>query len=116
MAFTEFEIAEHTAVIERVFWSKRRPSLSIRDRMREGQRLEGQSVELFFVRPLFSDPTRHTEESIAKLTFVRASGAWRIFWKRADGKWHRYPPVPQAPTLEAALRVVDQDANACFFG
>lgn len=116
MAFTEIEIAEHAAVIERVFWSKHRPPLHLRDQMREGQRIEGQSVELFFVRPLFSDPTRTVEESIAKLTFVRASGAWRIFWHRADGKWHRYPPMPEAPTLEAALRVVDEDANACFFG
>lgn len=91
MAFTEFEIAEHAAVIERVFWSRRRPPLHIRDRIREGQHIEGQSVELFFVRPVWDDPTRHTEESIAKLTFVLASGVWRIFWKRADLKWHRYP-------------------------
>lgn len=116
MAFTEFEIATHTAVIEQVFWSKRRPQLHIRDKMREGQRLEGQSVELFFVRPVWDDPTRHTEEPIAKLTYVRASGTWRIFWQRADLKWHRYQPRPEAATLKAALQVVDQDANACFFG
>lgn len=116
MAFTEFEIAEHTAVVERVFWSRRRPPLHIRDRIREGQRIAGHSIELFFVRPVWDDPTRHTEESIAKLTFVSTSGTWRIFWKRADGKWHRYPAVPETPTLEVALRVVDQDANACFFG
>lgn len=116
MAFTEFEIAEHTAVIERVFWSKRRPAERIRHLMREGQCIVDQSIELFFVRPLHFDPTRHTEEAIAKLTLVRTSGAWRIFWKRADGKWHRYEPVSEAPSLEAALRVVDEDANACFFG
>ncbi len=116
MAFTESEIAEHAAVVERVFWSKRRPPLRLRDKMREGQRIAGQSVELFFVRPVWNDPTRHTEGAIAKLTYVRARGVWRIFWMRADLKWHRYPPVPEAPTLEAALRIVDEDANACFFG
>jgi len=116
MAFSELEIAEHTTVLERVFWAKRRPPLHLRDKMREGQRIAGQSVELFFVRLRWDDPTSQIEESIAKLTFVRASGHWRIFWKRADGKWHRYPPVPEATTLTAALLVVHQDANACFFG
>lgn len=116
MAFTEIEIAEHTALIEQQFWAKRRPPLPIRELMREGQRIAGHSIELFFVRPVWDDPTRHTEESIAKITFVRSSGRWRIFWKRADGKWHGYPPHPEAATLAAALRVIDQDPKGCFFG
>jgi hypothetical protein len=116
MSFTEIEIAGHTALLETHFWSKRRPPLHIRDKMREGQRFDGQSIELFFVRPLHFDPTRTTEEAIAKLTFVRASGRWRIFWKRADLKWHRYGPHPEAASLAEALSVVDQDANGCFFG
>jgi hypothetical protein len=116
MAFTDFEIAGHAALLEKHFWSKRRPPLHIRDQMREGQRFDGQSIELFFVRPVWDDPTRHTEESIAKITFVRASGRWRIFWKRADGKWHRYAPHPEAASLAEALSTVDQDPNGCFFG
>lgn len=116
MAFTDAEIAGHAALIEKLFWSKRRLPLHIRDQIREGQRMEGQSIELFFVRSLFNDPSRTVEEPIAKLTFVRSSEVWRIFWKRADGNWHRYQPFPKAATLEAALRVIDQDANGCFLG
>ncbi|HOG94160.1 MAG TPA: DUF3024 domain-containing protein [Opitutaceae bacterium] len=116
MAFTEDEIATHTATLEREFWSKRRPPLHLREMMREGQRIEGQSIELFYVRPLYCDPTRHMEESIVKLTYVRTTRAWRIFWQRADLKWHRYAPHPEAPSLSEALRVIDADAYACFFG
>lgn len=116
MAFTEFEIAEHTAQLEKHFWSKRRPPLHIRDQIREGQRFAGQSIELFFVRPVWDDPTRHTEESIAKITFVRSSGTWRLFWMRADLKWHRYPLCPETGSLADALRIIHEDANACFFG
>ena len=116
MAFTNLEIAQHSALIEKLFWSKHRPPLRLRDRMREGQRIEGHSIELFYVRPLFSDRRRTIEESIAKVTFVRASGVWRIFWKRADLKWHRYPLCPETATLEAALRIIHEDASACFFG
>lgn len=68
------------------------------------------------MRPLHFDPTRHTEEAIAKLTYVRTSRAWRIFWKRADGKWHRYVPHPEAASLAEGLRVIHEDPNACFFG
>lgn len=116
MAFTELEIAEHTDLIEKLFWSRHRPPLSLREKIREGQRFTGQSIELFFVRPVFNDPTLHTEDKIAKLTYVRSSGRWRLFWQRADLKWHRYPPHPDARDLAAALRIIGEDANACFFG
>ena len=116
MAFTEFEIAQHMKVLEDCFWSRRRPPLHVRDQMRDGQRFTGQAVELFFVRPAFERPGQSFEESIAKVQFVRTQGVWRIFWKRADGKWHGYQPCPKASTLAAALRVINDDAHACFFG
>lgn len=116
MAFTDDEIATHTAVLEHEFWSRRRPGLEIRHLLREGQRIEGQSIELFYVRPRYNDPSQHVEEPIAKLTYVRVSDSWRIFWNRADLKWHRYEPQPEAASLAEALLIVDQDANSCFFG
>jgi len=116
MAFSPLEIAEHTLVIEKVFWSKRRPPLKFRDQIREGQRFSGQSIEFFFVRPVWDDPSRHAEEPIAKVTFVRTSGTWRLFWQRADLKWHGYKPRSEYATLAAAIRVIDEDAYCCFFG
>lgn len=116
MAFTEDEIATHAVTLEHEFWSRRRPKLSIHHLIREGQRFAGQSIELFYARPVFSDPSRQVEEPIAKLTYVRTSGTWRIFWQLADLKWHRYTPQPEAGSLAEALHIVDQDANCCFFG
>jgi hypothetical protein len=116
MAFTESEIAGHTIMLEKHFWAQHRPPLHLRDKIREGQRFTDQSIELFFVRPAFNRPGEDLEESIAKLTFVRRSNLWNLFWKRADGKWHRYPPVPEVDTLEEALEVIGEDENACFFG
>ena len=116
MAFTDLEIAEHTALIEQLLWSKHRPPLHLRDQMREGQRFTGHSIEFFYVRPLFNQPGKTVEESLAKVQFVRARRVWRLYWKRADGKWHGYHPFPEAPSLAEVLRVIDRDANACFFG
>jgi len=116
MAFTQDEQEWILDTLERCFWSKRRPPLRVRDRMWEGQRIEGHSLELFFVRPVFDQPDQTVEEAVAKLTLVRTWSVWKIFWKRADGKWHGYPPCPEADSLEEALQVVDADSHGCFFG
>jgi len=116
MAFTEEETDAHLQTIEKHFWSHCRPPEHLRDKIREGQRIAGQSIELFFNRPAFRDPNEWIEESIAKVTYVRTRDHWRIYWKRADLKWHRYPPKPQVKRLTAALRVIRDDENGCFFG
>lgn len=116
VAFTEIELAENLKVVEEVFWSRRRPPLQLRDQVREGQRISGQSIELFFVRPSFGRPGTFTEEPIAKVQFVRTSSLWRLFWKRANGEWYRYEPCREAPTLAYALQVINADTYSCFFG
>jgi hypothetical protein len=90
MAFSDVEIAEHLKVIEDVFWSRRRPPMHLRDKAREGQRFTDKTIELFIVRPVFNRPGEHTEESIARIQHMSRLRVWRIFWRRAEGNWHRY--------------------------
>lgn len=116
MAFTADEVASYSALVEECLWSKRRPPLHLRDKVREGQRIAGQEVELFLVRPFFQDPRRQVEESIAKARFVKSRNVWRVFWKRADGKWHRYDPTPEVDSLKEFLELVDEDQFCCFWG
>ncbi len=116
MAFTHTEIAEHTTLIEKLFWSRRRPPLHLRDKVLEGQRFTGHAIELFFMRPAFRRPDEQIEESIAKIQYVRTRQVWRLSWKRADGKWHGYQPCLEVESLSEALRIIDKDANHCFFG
>jgi hypothetical protein len=44
------------------------------------------------------------------------SGRWKVFWKRADLKWHGYEPTAAVPSIEQFLAVVDADPYGCFFG
>jgi len=53
---------------------------------------------------------------VAKATFVRTQAVWRVFWQRADLKWHRYEPEPEVPRLEDFVALVDRDQYGCFFG
>ena len=71
MPFTESEIAEHADLIEKLFWSRRRPPLHLREKIREGQRLDGLHIELFFARPSFFRPGEIIEEDIARIKTVK---------------------------------------------
>ena len=56
------------------------------------------------------------EEAIAKATYVRTRDLWKIFWMRADLKWHGYEPVPTVGSIDKFLAVVNEDRYGCFFG
>ena len=116
MAFTENETAKILRQLEDEFWTHRRPPLELRDKVREGQRIDGQSIELFLNRPAFRHPGEWIEEPIAKIRYVRSRDTWEIYWRRADLKWHIYEPCPKTESLSAALAEINEDQHACFFG
>ena len=95
---------------------RRRPPPHIRNELDLGYKIEGQSVQIFEVRPDWRDKTIHRETPVAKATFVRAKNHWRVYWMRRDLKWHGYEPNSEVRSLEEFLAVVDQDEHCCFFG
>ena len=115
MAFTELERkrCEHDLA---KFLERRRPPPEIRPKLDLGYKIEGQSVEVFEVRPDWQDSSKTMQSPVAKTTFVRAQNRWKIFWMRRDLKWHGYEPTPEVRSLEAFLHVVDRDEYCCFFG
>jgi hypothetical protein len=115
MAFNDLELKRIQDAVNR-FMSKRRPDPSIRDKVDFGYRIKGHSLELFEIRPNWRDKAIIHHEPFAKITFVRTTNRWRLLWMRADLKWHAYPPAPYVNSVEEALRIVDEDANCCFFG
>ena len=116
MAFSEFEtrrLHKHVGA----FVERRRPARHIRPQLDLAFRIVGQSVEIFEVRPRWQGaPGEAMEHPVAKATFVRSRDEWRVFWMRADLKWHAYPPAPRVRNIEDFLAHVDDDAHACFFG
>ena len=115
MAISEFEI-KRVEKIMNGYLSRVRPPVHIRDELDIGYRLENQSVDLFEIRPAFNDPGKKIEHAIAKATYVKRERIWEIYWMRADLKWHRYEPVPEADDLEEFLSVIEDDQHGCFYG
>jgi Protein of unknown function (DUF3024) len=79
-------------------------------------RITGQSVEIFEVRPNWRDKSKLLEHSIAKATYNKSKRIWKVFWQRADLKWHSYMPNPEVASIEDFLALVQKDEHGCFFG
>jgi len=115
MAFSEIETARYKKEVAEYIEGKR-PPVHVRKELDLGFRIEGQSVELFEVRPHWKEPTKIIEHPVAKATYVKRQKNWKVYWQRADLKWHEYEPVPSVASLEEFLGIVEEDKHACFWG
>jgi hypothetical protein len=115
MALNDLEKKRWERDIEK-FLALRRPPPHIRPELDIGYRIANQSVEIFEIRPHWQDRSTKLEHPVAKPTYVRSKGYWRVFWMRADLKWHGYEPNAEVRSLEDFLAVVDKDEYCCFFG
>jgi hypothetical protein len=98
------------------FMARRRPPPHIRDQLDLDCRIEAQSVEIFEIRPDWKDPSVRHESPVARATFVRTTGLWKVDWMHADLKWHSYEPKAAVNTLKEFLGAVDRNEHGCFFG
>ena len=74
-------------------------------------------MRFFEIRPAWRGPVDELHESaVAKATYLRTRGVWRVFWQRRDLKWHRYEPRPEVNSIDEFASLVAEDAHACFFG
>ncbi len=115
MAISEFEVKRCKKAMDK-FMAKRRPPAHIRDKFDLGYRIEDQSVEIFEIRPRWDKPSEKMESPVAKATYIKTRKLWKVYWQRADLKWHAYTPSPTVGELEEFLEIVDEDQYGCFFG
>ncbi len=52
----------------------------------------------------------------AKLSYIKTTDTWKIYWMRADLKWHSYQTVPEVDSLEEGLEVIKEDQYGTFWG
>ena len=115
MTLNEFETKRCEKLVAK-FIEKRRPSPHVRADVDLTFRIDRQSVEIFEIRPNWRDRSKLQEHSIAKATYNKSKGNWKVFWRRADLKWHGYQPSAEVARIEDFLDVVEKDEHGCFFG
>jgi hypothetical protein len=92
------------------------PRVHLRAEVDLAFRIQGQSVEIFEIRPDWMDGTQKIEERVAKATYQESKRVWKVYWQRADLEWHVYQPMPEVTALEQFVAIVDADQYGCFFG
>ena len=115
MAFSEFEIKRVEKIV-RQYIEKHWPPEPLSGQVDLSYGLKGQSVEIFEIRALWNNPGNKIEEPIAKATYVKSRNLWKVYWQKADLKWHRYEPNPEVGSMEEFLKIVERDEYGCFFG
>ena len=115
MTISEFEIKRIEKLVGQ-FIEKRRPAPHIRAKLDISFRISGQSFEIYEMRPRWDDPAKKIEGAIAKATYVKSRKIWKLYWMRADMKWHRYEPFPTSDSSERILDAIGKDDHGCFWG
>jgi len=114
MAFSEIDLQRIKREVGGL--CKKRSPAHLRDKLRTEYKIEGNSIILCEVRPQWDDPKIFREHSFAKITFVKSKNIWKLYWQRADLKFHRYDPKESANQLSDLITEIDTDTHGCFFG
>jgi hypothetical protein len=114
MAFRENELAAVEKSLY-AFLQRKRPPEHIRSKVDIGFKISGQSIELIEIRPRWDKPSVYEQHSFARTTFIRTQNIWKLFWLRANMKWHPYTPR-LFTSLDDVLTAIEQDEYGCFFG
>lgn len=115
MALNILKTADVIETIEN-FLAKRRPLENIRHEIDLDYKIEKQSVIIFEIRPRWNNKKEKKESPVAKTTWVKTQQIWKIYWMRADLKWHSYQPSPEVKTISEFIQIVDEDKHGCFWG
>jgi len=114
MAFNEIELKRIDKLIGEYFRNRVPPEH--RNKLRYDIRIKGHSVFLFEYRPRWDNPDEWLALEVAKLRYFHSQNIWRLYWKRASGKWEFYEPKGEAKNLKTLVDAIKQDQFGCFFG
>ncbi len=98
------------------FIARTRPPEHIRPELDISYKIEGQSIYVLEIRPQWDNPKITREYPVAKTTFVKTKNHWKVFWMRADLKWHSYQPTPAVKSINEFIKLVEEDKHHCFWG
>ena len=102
--------------INKYIESIRPDNLEVRKEIDFGYSYDGKVILLYEIRPIWNNPEKIQHAEFAKIRYYKSRQEWNLYWMRASGKWERYEPFPKATHLDEIIKVIEEDAYACFYG
>ena len=93
-----------------------RPPPEIRGQLDIGYCYENNLLEIFEIRPQFTNEVKINHFPFAKVKFIQSKNIWKLYWKRANGKWELYKPLPEVINLREFFRIINEDEYGAFKG
>src|SRR5437764_14869071 len=116
MAIDALQTVEMIELLENFVARLRPAEEAVRKKLDFGYNIEDQTLIPFEIRPDWLRPEIIREHPFAKVTYVKKSGIWKIYWLRANLKWYPYDPNPRVKSLKKFVDIVERDDHGCFFG
>lgn len=86
----------------------------VADKIQNIAEKSGNSYILYETRPAWDGGAGPwTKLAVAKITFVKISGIWKLYWMRASGKWNLYG---EYKSFKNTLNAIEKDKFGCFWG
>jgi len=114
MTAKTIDINEFT--IKNYIESIRPENIEIRSQIDFGYSFDGNTAELFEIRPMWNNQKEIQNLPFAKIKFYNSKQLWSLYWMRASGKWELYDPFPNSTHLEKLINILKEDKHGCFFG
>ena len=115
MALSPSQLAECLREVG-AFMKELRPPQELREKVDYRIDIVGSEIVLSSVRPHWDNTPGKSQLPIAKVKWIATRKQWRLYWQRADGKWHSYNAGSRPLTIREALAEVRRDRHCCFFG
>lgn len=115
MPLPEIQIQTSLAAIGALI-EKRRPTPEIRHMLDIKAEITGQEVIVSEIRPSFSNPGLTAQHAVAKAKWIGTQNRWKLYWMRADLKWHLYEPGAHLVDIKSIIMEIDRDPHGCFWG
>jgi hypothetical protein len=88
----------------------------LRSQIRVIYEVRGHEVKIIETRPHFMRKQEWTEHPVARMKYDPKTLKWQLYWRRASGKWMKYPDFQPTSNLQSLIETIAEDRYAVFWG
>ncbi|MDH3976568.1 MAG: DUF3024 domain-containing protein [Deltaproteobacteria bacterium] len=88
----------------------------VRDKIKVFYTIRGSDVKVVESRPHWQGKGEWTEMEIARIKYDASALTWQLYWKRANGRWIKYPDFKPVSDLKKIVNEIEADPHYVFWG